>query len=324
MSAHSRQSSDGWDGAAPSESGYTSPYTDDGDDVACNSGAPHPWSLLLGAPEWPALERLCDGAAAPADGQLAAGCLAPAAGPGAALAVGPAAGLAAGADVRCSVARFLAALPLGARRADAEVEAAVGSALTATLLSREDLKRQLAAWCASLAPHSGPCTGSPACRQFPWTQAPKVPSAHTQEVAVPLCSRPQCTCGVDGVASSVGAGHACRPMHQCLSPTTCAAHAARHRSTSNSACRCAPGRTRRHSCAAWPSASSTSWPLCRPARARPRAAGRTAHRRPGGHAAPARRAATLCSRTRAPRIRPECLLPRWRPGCPALTKEGHS
>ena len=88
-----------------------------------------------------------------ADGQLAAGCGAPAAGAGTALAVGPAAGLAAGSEVRCSVARFLAALPLGASREDAEVEAAVGSALTAALLSREDLKRQLAAWCAPQSPH---------------------------------------------------------------------------------------------------------------------------------------------------------------------------
>lgn len=165
MSAYSRQSSDGWDAAALSEPDYTSQYIENDDDVRCKSGAPEPLALLLGALKWPVLKGLCKGSATPADGQLAAGCLAPAAGPGAALAVGPAAGLAAGADVRCSVARFLAALPLGASREDAEVEAAVGSALTAALLSREDLKRQLAAWCASWVPHSGARAGSPACRQ---------------------------------------------------------------------------------------------------------------------------------------------------------------
>lgn len=46
-------------------------------------------------------------------------------------------------DVRCAVARFLAALPLGCTQADAEVESSVGNALTAALLARMDLQQQL-------------------------------------------------------------------------------------------------------------------------------------------------------------------------------------
>lgn len=85
------------------------------------------------------------------------------------------------------------------------------------------------------------------------------------------------------------------------------------------ACRCAPGRTRPHSCAAWPSASSTSWPLCRPARARTWAAGQAARRRPGGHTAPARRAPSACAPER--RALPRALGARWQPGCSAPTQE---